>query len=127
MSHLTRAVNELKGLGFDEVVFDDFCFPATDNIYVGGDKGEMIATAAKALVDSCATESFAVSFVGNADFPVQEGRSRLYVKSVAASEAAAIAQEVGFEDPAIRLVFLTENHDTRFEDYSVMRPLSSAH
>lgn len=127
MSHLTRQVNELKGLGFDEVVFDDFCFPATDNIYVGGDKDALIATAAKALVDSCATESFAVSFVGNADFPVQEGRSRLYVKSAAASEAAAIAQETGFEDPAIRLVFLTENHDTRFEDYSVMRPLSSAH
>lgn len=127
ISHLIRSVNELKGLGFDEVVFDDFCFPDTDNIYVDGNKDEMIATAAKTLVDNCATETFAVSFVGNADFPLPEGRSRLYVKSAAASEAAEIAQETGLEDPTVRLVFLTENHDTRFEQYGVMRPLSAAH
>lgn len=127
ISHLTRTVNELKGLGFDEVVFYDFCFPTTDNIYVDGDKDELIATAAKTLVDSCASDSFAVSFVGNADFPLPEGRTRLYVESAAASEAAAIAQETGFETPEIHLVFLTENHDTRFDAYSVMRPLSAAH
>ena len=127
ISHLTRSVNELKGLGFDEVVFDDFCFPETDNIYVDGDKAELIATAAKTLVGSCATEAFAVSFVGKADFPLPEGRTRLYVKSAAASEAAALAQETGLEDPAMKLVFLTENHDTRFEEFSVLRPLSAAH
>lgn len=127
ISHLTRTINELKGLGFDEVVLDEFCFPDTDNIYVDGDKQELITTAAKTLVDSCGSEYFAVSFVGNADFPLPEGRTRLYVRSSAAAEAPQIAEATGFEDPAIRLVFLTENHDTRFEEYSVLRPLSAAH
>lgn len=127
INHIVRAVKELKGMGFDEVVLSDFAFPAMDNIYVGGDKTELITNAAKTLVDTCGTDTFAVSFVGNADFPLPEGRTRLYVTSSAASEAATIAQETGFETPEIHLVFLTENHDTRFNNYGVMRPLSSAH
>lgn len=127
IGHLTRSINELKAMGFDEVVLDDFCFPSTDNIYVDGDENELIAAAAKTLVGSCATETFAVSFVGRSDFSLPEGRSRLYVKSAAAADAAGIAQDTGLEDPTVRLVFLTENHDTRFDAYSVMRPLSAAH
>lgn len=127
ISYLTRTINELKSLGFDEVVLADFCFPATDNIYAGGDQGEMITTAAKTLVETCSTDTFAVSFVGDAKFPLPEGRTRLYVQSASAAEASTIAQDTGFEDYSIRLVFLTENHDTRFDAYSVMRPLSSAH
>ena len=95
--------------------------------HVDGDKQELIATAAKTLVDSCGSEYFAVSFTGSADFSLPEGRSRLYIRSSAAAEAPQIAEATGLEDPAIRLVFLTENHDTRFEEYSVLRPLSAAH
>lgn len=127
LSHLTRTVNELKGLGFDEVVLADFHFPETDNIYVEGSMDEAIATAAQTLVTTCASDYFAVSFVGSASFPLPEGRTRLYVESAEAAEAAGIAQQTGFEDPAVKLVFLTENHDTRFEAYSVMRPISAAH
>jgi len=127
ISHITRTINELKGLGFDEVILTDFCFPETDNIYTGGDQTELITNAAKTLVDTCGTETFAVSFAGDAKFPLPAGRSRLYVESAAASEAITIAQETGFETPEIHLVFLTENHDTRFNNYGVLRPLSSAH
>lgn len=127
LNRLTIAVNELKGLGFDEVVFDDFCLPTDANASVSEAMKESLQVAAETLVASCATDSFAVSFVGDGDFQLPEGRCRLYVKSAAAAEAQEIAQKTGFEDPAIKLVFLTENHDTRFNTYGVMRPLSAAH
>jgi len=127
ITYLTQTVSELKSLGFDEVVFSDFQFPETDNIYFDGDQQQAIATAAQTLVTTCATESFALSFVADADFPRPEGRSRLYVENATATEAAAIARDSGIADTAINLVFLTENHDTRFDVYSVLRPLSAAH
>ena len=127
VTYLVQIVTELKELGFDEVVFTDFRFPASDKIYFDGDKAKAIADTAGILVTTCATNNFAVSFVGGADFALPEGRSRLYVESAVAAEAAGIAQQTGLADPAIRLVFLTEVHDTRFDAYSVLRPLSSAH
>ena len=39
----------------------------------------------------------------------------------------SIAQNAGLEDPATRLVFLTEIHDTRFDAFGVLRPLDAAH
>lgn len=127
ITHLTQIVNELKGLGFDEVVFYDFCFPDTTNIYFDGDQAQAVSQAAQTLVTTCATDSFAVSFVGSEGFIMPEGRSRLYVESASAAEAPTIAANSGVADTAIGLVFLTENHDTRFDVYSVLRPLSAAH
>lgn len=127
LSYLVQIANELKSLGFDEVVFYDFYFPETTGIVYTQDKAQALATAAKTLVSSCATDTFAVSFVGSADFALPEGRSRLYMENVEAINAANAAQQTGLADPAIRLVFLTEVHDTRFDKYSVLRPLSAAH
>lgn len=127
VSHLTRIINELKLMGFDEVVLTDFCFPETDNIYYDGDKTQALATAAQTLVTTCATDSFAVSFVSDTLMTLPQGRSRLYMEDAEASQAAGIAQESGLEDPQIRLVFLTDVHDTRFDAYGVLRPLSAAH
>ena len=127
ITHLVEIVTELKNLGFDEVVFDQFCFPPTDNLKFSGDKDEALAEAAQTLVTSCASDSFAVSFVQDADFPLPQGRSRLYVLDAVAADAANIAQQTGLENPAVNLVFLTEVHDTRFDAYSVLRPLEAAH
>lgn len=127
-TYLIQIVNELKGLGFDEVVFYDFYFPQTSSIVFNGDKSEAIASTAKLLVDTCTTDRFAVSFTGqSASFPLPEGRSRLYLENVAAADAAALAGQTGLADPAIRLVFLADVHDTRFDAYGVLRPLSAAH
>lgn len=126
MAYLVEIVNELKALGFDEVVFTDFRFPDTNEIVFKSDKNEALAQAAQLLVKTCATDSFAVSFTGAASFPVPEGRSRLFVTGADASDASAIAENSGLENPQVRLVFLTDLHDTRFEAYSVLRPLSSA-
>ena len=56
-----------------------------------------------------------------------EGRSRMYLTGMDAAQAASAAQNSGIADTAVKLVFLTELHDTRFNVYSVLRPLSGAH
>ena len=128
VTYLVQIITELKSLGFDEVVFNDFRFPDTNEIVFDQDKAQAIADAAKTLVTSCATDTFAVSFTGqDATFPLPEGRSRLYLTGVDAAQAATIAQQAAVTDPAIHLVFLTDVHDTRFDVYSVLRPLSAAH
>jgi len=127
-TYLMQIIQELRGLGFDEVVLYDFYFPETKDIVFKSDKTQAIADTAKLLLDTCATESFAVSFTGrSATFPLPEGRTRLYMQNVAATDAAIIAGQTGFADPAVKLVFITEVHDTRFDDYGVLRPLSGAH
>lgn len=125
--YLLQIASELKNLGFDEVVFDEFRFPDTKDLKFSGDRAEALNTAAATLLSAGASESFAVSFVARAEgFALPQGRSRLYVTDATAANAAGIAASTGVADPAINLVFLTEFHDTRFNDYSVLRPLDSA-
>lgn len=127
LTHLIQIVTELKDLGFDEVVFEEFRFPDTDKIVFKADKKAAIANAAATLVSTCSTENFTISFEGPASFPLPEGRCRLYLQGVSAANAESTAASFGFEDPALRLVFLTEVHDTRFDICSVLRPLEAAH
>ena len=130
ITYLRQIVTELKQLGFDEVVFDDFCFPETDKIVFNGDKEQAIASAANTLLTACSTAAdlFTVSFLGQSPtFPLPAGRSRLYLEGIAAAQAQNIAQQTGLTNPAVNLVFLTEVHDTRFDVFGVLRPVSSAH
>ena len=127
LSYLTQIIMELKGLGFDEVVLDDFQFPETTSILVNGNKDELLTNAAKILLSACATDRFALSFVKTAEFTMPEGRTRMYVEGMDALQASTFAPTSGVPDTAVNLVFLTELHDTRFDVYSVMRPLSGAH
>lgn len=127
ISYLIGIANELKALGFDEVVFDEFHFPQTDQIIFSGDKAQTLANAAQTLVNTCATGTFAVSFEYTEGFTAPTGRSRVYVKDVNALKAASIAESAGVADTAVNLVFVTELYDTRFDVYSVLRPLNQAH
>lgn len=127
-SYLLQIINELKGLGFDEVVLDDFRIPSNKDIVFNADRGETLAEAAKTLVSVASTETFTLSFVKKTDsFTLPEGRCRLYLENVSAADADSVAQSAGITDSNIRLVFLTEVHDTRFDTYSVLRPLEAAH
>lgn len=127
LTHLIQTATELKGLGFDEVVFSDFRFPKTDKIVFKGDKQEALVTAANTLVDTCADSRFAISFlVEDPTFPLPTGRSRMYLEGVAAADAKSMAAQTGLEDPQIRVVFLTDVNDTRFDLFSVLRPITSA-
>ena len=128
LSYLTQIILELRNLGFDEVVLEDFCFPQnTTAIRVDGDRAELLTNAANVLLQACATERFALSFVKTENFTPPTGRSRLYITGLDAAQAADAAANSGVADVAINLVFLTELHDTRFNVYSVLRPLSGAH
>lgn len=124
--YLANIANELKRLGFDEVVFTDFYFPETESIVFNHDKQQALADAAKTLVNACANDQFTVSFAVNTYFAAPDGRSRMYLENAAAADAQTLAEQFGFADPHVRVVFQTTIHDTRFEDYSVLRPISDA-
>lgn len=127
LMYLISIVNELKSLGFDEVVFDEFRFPDTDDLLFSGDRTEALNKAAKTLLASCATQNFAVSFMKQVDgLELPSGRGRLYVTDVAAADAEKVANQSGLENPIVNLVFLTPYRDTRFDTFSVLRPIESA-
>lgn len=124
LNYLTDIVAELRGLGFDEVVFTEFCFPNTNQIVFDGDRDATIIRAASTLVSSCSTTSFAVSFMtSDSNFVLPTGRSRLYLQNVSANSVSTVAQQSGVADPSINLVFMANTNDTRFNEYSVLRPI----
>lgn len=128
IGHLIQIATELRNLGFDEVVFDEFRFPDTNRIVFDKDKTQAITDAAKMLVDACASDRFCISFIGtNADFPLPQGHARLYLSGVNAADIETTAEKVQTDDPSIHLLFLTDVYDTRFDKYSVLRPLNTAH
>ena len=127
LNYLIALVEELKGLGFDEVVFTDFCFPNTEKVTYKGDKAEALVSAMNTLITNCNTSGFAVSFsVSDYTFPIPEGRSRLYLENIPAKNVGLVASQVLITDPDIRLVFMADTNDTRYDDYGVMRPIDSA-
>ena len=107
------------------MVLDNFRFPPNPDLYIfNGDKNEAIQKAAAAVLESCAGNGFTISFVGSgADFPLPEGRTRLYLSGVEAKEVGARASQVTFENPQARLVFFADTNDTRFDEYGVLRPI----
>ena len=125
ITHLAQIANELKNLGFDEVVFCDYYFPDTESIVYKNDKAEALSRAAQTLVNTCSNDSFTVSFTSQAEFTAPDGRSRMYMDGISAAEAEEYADKFGFENSQARILFLTENHDTRFDAYSVLRPIST--
>ena len=127
LNWVASVVLEVKALGFREVVLTDFCFPNTDKIYYNGDKDAAIAEAAKKMMTMCGDDDFTLSFgTSRSDFPLPEGRSRIYFESVAATDVAAKVGMTGLEEPEIRVVFVADTNDTRYNDYGVLHSLSVA-
>ncbi len=121
---LTSIILELRGMGFDEVVLGDYTVPDSQRVVYEGDKqADLVATANK-LITTCSTSYFTVSFqVSSAAFPLPEGRCRMYVSNIAGKDVEPTATQTGLEDPQIRLVYLAATNDTRYDAYSVLRPL----
>ena len=127
LNYLISIANELRELGFDEVVFTEFLFPEASAIVFNSAMtcSEAIAQAANVLVTSCATETFAVSFqTEDQSFVLPQGRTRLYLTNVSAAKAQAVMDTIDVPVKESQLVFLTETFDTRYDICSVMRPLS---
>ena len=123
-----QTVSELKSLGFREVVFSQFCFPSdmSSIVYNAEDRQAVLDAAAASLVSTCASSTFTVSFQADVgDLTIPEGRSRQYVADVSAVNASRTAESSGFgEDAPIRLVFLSESNDSRYNAYSVLRAIN---
>lgn len=129
LSYLISIAEELRDLGFDEVVFTEFRFPDTNQIIFDSSlsRSEALAQAAEVLVSSCATEQFAVSFeTDDEEFALPEGRTRLYLTGVSAAKVQSVLDQSTVPVKESQLVFITETNDTRFDVGSVIRPLSTA-
>jgi len=126
MGYLVRIVTELRTLGFDEVVFSGFRFPDTDAVDFTGDTLETLTQAAKDLVSTCSSDTFTVSFQRSDMYlPLPEGRTRLYLTGIAAADAADVVAQAQLADPATQIVFLTDSHDTRYEEFGLLRPFTA--
>ncbi len=125
---LMSIAEELKGLGFDEVVFTEFRIPDTDEIYFPGDRDQAIADAAASLVKECASANFAISFMtDDTDFPLPEGgRSRIYLQNISAKDVAAVAARLKVPDQKVNIVFMANTHDTRYDEFSSLRAITTA-
>ena len=128
ISYLLNVASELRDMGFNEVVFDEFRFPETDEIIFEEDKLQALADTAKLLVTSCATDYFAVSFISDGTWTMPEGKSRMYRTDVSTpAEMLELVENLTLDNPTARLVFITNNMDARFEEYGVLRPANLAH
>ena len=126
-SWISSVILELKGLGFDEVLLSNFCFPSSDQYIFNGDKDAALQTAAATLVATCASKDFALSFcVDNPAFPLPDERCRLYLEDVDAGSLTTKVSQATSDNPEAQMVFLTENADTRYDQYSVLRSLEVA-
>lgn len=126
---ITTVIKEIKNMGFDEVVLTDFWFPETDMIRFNGDKPTALTEAATKLILACGDDRFTVSFeVNDSSFALPEGRARMYMSNVAASSVSTVAGKVSenVENPELRLVFIAETNDTRFNNYGCLRPISAS-
>lgn len=128
LTYLIQIMSELKTKGFDEVVFSDFTIPSTKDVRFSKDKAETLSGAAKSLLAAGVSDRFAVSFVMEEPgaFTLPEGRCRLYLQGVSAAEAKTKAEQTGLADTAVKLVFITDTGDTRFDVYGVLRPIDVA-
>ena len=128
LNWIMSITEELKALGFDEVVFTEFRMPDTDGIYFTGDQAEAIKKAAATLTEKCATEKFTVSFMSDdPEFPLPEGgRCRIYVQNVSAKDVGAAAAKLKVPDQKVNIVFMANTNDTRYDEYSSLRPIVTA-
>lgn len=127
---LISIVNELKELGFHEVVLTDFRFPDSDMYRWNGteeEKQAALVSAATSIATQCTTSRFCVSFaVSDPSFALPEGRTRIYLENVDAGAVGAKAGQVTVENPETRLVFVANTNDTRFNDFGVLRSIDVA-
>ena len=127
MTFVMQQLNQIKDLGFDEVVLGDFRFPDSTEYRFSGDKTQTLIATAKMLAGTYGSDYFTVSFEITDDaFTLPENHGRIYRAGCIAEEAKQVAEQSTVEDTAVRLVFITELLDTRFDPYSVLRPLDSA-
>ena len=115
-NYLIQIIRELRNLGNDEVVLQNFCFPDTDSIVFNGDKAQALQDAAEKIIAACRTEQFALSFSSSdPSYVLPDENCRLYLEDIAPSDAQIAWDKVQMENKRIYLVFLAPGTDTRYE------------
>lgn len=118
---------ELQDMGFDEVLFDSFYFPSDESIRWSSDglsRQGAVQDAAEGL--QLALEGSSIRLDLGSEDPVVAGfAERVFLTAGADADAESLAAGLSgaLSDPASQLVFLTSSRDTRYEAYSVLRPL----
>lgn len=125
-NYLIQMIKELRNLGIDEVVLQNFCFPETDTIVFEGDKEAALQEAADKIVSACRTDSFTISFSStDPSYMVPDSSCRLYLEGISAADAKYAWDKVQLEDKRLQLVFITSGTDTRYEiENGVMQTLT---
>lgn len=128
--YLISLATELSGMGFDEIVFDGFRIPDSENIvYDSGQYTREQAAAEAAMVLREALDPLPIRISFGSESPlVAEYTDRVYLTTENGAEApemvAAVADHL--EDPKSQIVFQTASRDTRFDGYGILRPLIEA-
>lgn len=124
--YLTSIALELSGLGFDEVLFDNFYFPDSDRISWTGSvtKQEAILDAADNLSANLLNQSVRLC-LGTNDPEVAAYAGRVFITSNNASQIETDAEALKdvLPDTAAQIVYITDSRDTRFDACGAMRPL----
>ena len=124
---LTSIALELEGLGFDEVLFDQFVFPDSDRIsWTNTDvtKQEAVVDAASNISANLSGSGILPCF-GTDNAQIAALAHRIFVTSEDASDAARLTEELKDEivDPTRQIVFFTDSRDTRFQKCGVIHSL----
>jgi hypothetical protein len=124
LGYLTSIILELRGMGFNEVVLDKFWVPTGNKVNYTGDPVADIVDSASRLLTNVTTNSFTLSFnVSSAAFALPEGRCRLYLSGIPARDVEITASGATMTDPQIRMVFIADSNDTRYDAFGVLRTI----
>ena len=125
MDYLIAVITELRDLGFDEVVLQNFCFPDAEKLSFKGDRAETILSAAQTLVDACCTDSFTLSFSSSdPNFTLPEGLCRLYLEGVAPEDAKKAWNAASMEEKRLYLVFIADTASDAYDiENGILSPL----
>ena len=125
--YLIAIATELAEMGFDEIVFDGFRIPDSQNILY--DSGELTregaaAEAARILREALEPLSIRISF-GSESAMVAKYTDRVYLTTNNGAAAAEMVSAVSehLDNPNAQIVFQTASRDTRFDGYGILRPL----
>lgn len=123
---LVSIAQELAFMGFDEVVFDDFRIPDSENIVYKSDltRDESAAEAARLIREMLVNDPIRVSF-NTSSAAVAQSTDRVYLVTQDGAAVAGLVDGVKdmLEDLPVQIVFLTPSRDTRFDGYGLLRPL----
>lgn len=116
LRYLTQVLRELRELGFDEVVLQNFSYPDTENLAFKGDRAAALQEAADQLMAACANENFTISFASDsADYVLPEGQCRLFLEGIAPEYAQSVWEASAVEQKRLNLVFCATAADSRYE------------